>query len=54
MTTGTKITYKQVIEGINFFIHCQKDDGYVGKRMSAHGTVNEVQGHVTFQIVRGK
>ena len=50
----TRMKYKQVIEGIDFFIHCQKDDGYVSKIMSTHGTVNEVQGHSTPQMVRGE
>ena len=52
MDIGTRMAYKQVIEGIDFFIHCQKDDGYVNKITSTHGTVNEVQGHVTFWMVR--
>ena len=47
------MTYKQVIEGMNFFIHCQKYDGYVIKIKSTHGTGNEVDGHATFQMVRG-
>ena len=43
-----------MMEGIDFFIHCQKDDDYASKIMSIHGTVNEVQGHSTFQMVRGE
>ena len=50
----TRMAYKQVIEGIDFFIHHQKDDGYVTKIVSTHGTVNKVQCHTTFQIVRGE
>ena len=51
---GTVMTYKQVIERIDFFINCQKDDCYVTKIMSTHGTVNEVQGHAMFWMVRGE
>ena len=51
---GTRMTYKQVIEGIDFFIHCQKNDGYLHKIISTHGTVNEVHGHATFWMIRGE
>ena len=49
---GTRMTYKQVIEGIDFFIHCQKGNG-CHQKITTHGTVNEVQCHATFQMVRG-
>ena len=39
---------KQTI--INFFVHCQKEEMYVAKIMSTHGTVNEVD----FSDGRGK
>ena len=50
----TRMMYMQVIEGIDFFIHCQEDDGYVSKIMSTHGPVNEVQGNATSWMVRGQ
>eukprot|EP00984_Skeletonema_dohrnii_P023854 scaffold12953_cov123-Skeletonema_dohrnii-CCMP3373.AAC.9 len=39
---GTSETLKQVIDGKEFLVHCQKDDGYVTKMMSTHGLNNEV------------
>ena len=42
----------QAIDGIPFFIYCQKEEKYVAK-MSTHGTVNEVEVHQTFQMVGG-
>ena len=48
---GVRMTYKQVIEGIDFFIHCQQNDVSVTKIMLTHGTLNEVQGHETFWMV---
>ncbi len=35
---GDTNTLKQTIDGKNFFVHCTKDDGYVTKIMSTHGT----------------
>ena len=51
---GTRMIYKHEIEGIVFFINWQKDNAYVTKRMSTHGTVSEVQGHAIFQLMSGK
>ena len=48
------MTYKQVIEVINFSIHCQKDDHYVTKIVFTYGNVNELQGHSTFHMERGE
>ena len=51
---GARMAYKQVIEEIDFFIHCQKDDGYVTKIMYTHGSIHELQGHATFWMVQGE
>ena len=47
-------TFKQSIDGKDFFIHCQKYDCYVAKIMSTHGLVMEVEDHLTYQNINGK
>jgi hypothetical protein len=37
----------QTIKGENFFVHCTKDDGYVTKIMSTHGTLHKISSHHT-------
>ena len=54
MEIGDTDTLKQVINGKNFFIHCTKDDGYVTKIMSTHGTLREIPSHRTRRVVGGQ
>ena len=51
---GDVDTLKQVIDGKNFLLHCQKDDGYVTKIMTTHGTLREIDDHQTRHIVNGQ
>ena len=51
---GAAKTLKQNIDGKDFLIHCQKDDGYVTKMMSTHGLNEEVEDHVTQRWVNGE
>ena len=44
---GEVETLKQEIDGVPFYIHCQKDDGYVTKIMSTHGCISLVEDHET-------
>ena len=47
MVIGDMDTLKQTIDGKDFFIHCTKDDGYITKIMSTHGTLREIPSHRT-------
>ena len=38
-------SFVQDLEGTPFYVHCCKDDNYVTKIMSMHGTLNNVEGH---------
>lgn len=40
-------TLEQVMDGVEFFIHCQKEDNYVTKIMSHHGILTDVEDHET-------
>ena len=51
---GDSDILKQTIEGKNFFVHCTKDDGYVTKIMSTHGTLREIATHRTRRVVNGQ
>ncbi len=33
-------TLEQIVNGVKFFIHCQKEENYVTKIMSCHGVLN--------------
>ena len=54
MEIGNVNTLKQVIEGKSFLVHCQKDDGYVTKIMTTHGTLREIDNHRTRRVVNGE
>ena len=54
MSIGETDTLQQTIDGKNFLIHCTKDDGYVMKIMSTHGTLREVGSHNTRRVVNGE
>jgi hypothetical protein len=51
---GDTDSLSQVIDGKNFYIHCTKDDGYVTKIMSTHGTLREISTHRTRRVVNGQ
>ncbi len=36
------------MDGLKFFIHCQKEDKYVTEIMSCHGVLTPVEDHETF------
>ena len=40
-------TLEQIIDGVKFFIHCQKEENYVTKIMSCHGVLTDVEDHET-------
>jgi len=42
-------TLEQVVDGIKFLIHCQKEENYVTKIMSCHGVLTPVDDHNTFR-----
>ncbi len=44
-------TLKQVVNGLKFITHCQKEENYVTKIMSCHGVLNEVEDHETLHSV---
>ena len=48
---GESMTIKQIIDGKEFLVHCQKDDRYVTKVMSTHGLLNKVPEHTTYRYV---
>ncbi|KAL7461688.1 hypothetical protein ACHAXS_002102 [Conticribra weissflogii] len=41
-------TLEQVVDGIKFFIYCQKDEKYVSNIMSWHGVLTPVEGYPSF------
>ena len=51
---GNVDTLKQVLDGKNFLLHCQKDDGYVTKIITTHGTLREIDDHHTRRVVNGQ
>ena len=51
---GHATTFKQSIDGKDFFVHCQKDDCYITKIMSTHGLVMEVEDHLTYRNINGE
>ncbi len=51
---GEVESFLQDLGGIPFFVHCCKDDKYVTKIMSTHGTLDEVEGHSTWRCVNGE
>ena len=51
---GNVDTLKQVIDSKNFLLHCQKDDGYVTKIMTTHGTLRKIDDHHTRRVVNGQ
>ena len=44
-------TLEQIVNGVKFFIHCQKEENYVTKIMSCHGVLNRVEDHETLRSV---
>ncbi|KAL3803043.1 hypothetical protein ACHAWO_003842 [Cyclotella atomus] len=50
---GTTETYKQTLDGEEFFVHCYRDDKYVCKMMSCHGLLDKVADHKTARRVNG-
>ncbi|KAL3802284.1 hypothetical protein ACHAWO_002132 [Cyclotella atomus] len=50
---GTTETYKQTLDGEEFFVHCYRDDKYVCKMMSCHGLLDKVADHKTARHVNG-
>ena len=53
LSIGDVDTLKQSIDNKNFLVHCTKDDGYVTKIMSTHGTLREITTHGTRRVVNG-
>ncbi|KAL7447639.1 hypothetical protein ACHAXS_000035, partial [Conticribra weissflogii] len=45
---GDATTLKQCFDGKSFFVHCQKDDGYLTKIISSHSLIPPVDDHVTY------
>jgi hypothetical protein len=37
-----------------FYIHCCRDADYITKIMSTHGTLDEVEGHLTWRCINGE
>ncbi|KAL7463510.1 hypothetical protein ACHAXS_003872 [Conticribra weissflogii] len=50
---GYAETYKQSIDGKDFFVNCQKDTDYVTKIMSTHGLVVR-EDHTTYRFIGGE
>ncbi|KAL7462772.1 hypothetical protein ACHAXS_004154 [Conticribra weissflogii] len=44
-------TLEQIVDGVKFFIHCQKEEKYVTKIMSCHGVLTPVEDHETSRDV---
>ncbi len=42
-------TLEQVLDGIKFLFHCQKEENYVTKIMSCHGVLTPLDDHDTFR-----
>jgi len=51
---GEACTFKQVLDGRDFFVHCMKNRDYVTKIMSCHGTLATVQSHKTMRRINGE
>ncbi len=51
---GESSSFKQVLEGRDFFVHCTKDRDYVTKIMSCHGTLTPVPTHKTLRRINGE
>ncbi len=37
---------EQIVNGVKFFIHCQKEENYVTKIMSCHGVLSQVEDYI--------
>ena len=44
-------TLEQIVNGVKFFIHCQKEENYVTKIMSYHSVLNQVGDHETLHYL---
>ncbi|KAL7465733.1 LOW QUALITY PROTEIN: hypothetical protein ACHAXS_006135, partial [Conticribra weissflogii] len=44
---GNCVTLEQVVDGVKFFIHSQKEENFVTKIMSCHGILTRVEDHDT-------
>ena len=51
---GSRESLKHTINGIEFFIHCQKKEKYVSKIMSTHCYMEELEIYQTFWMVGGE
>ncbi|KAL7486811.1 hypothetical protein ACHAW6_012417 [Cyclotella cf. meneghiniana] len=51
---GSTETMKQALDGVDYFVHCQKEMKYVTKIISTHGMLSVVPTHQTFRIVNGQ
>ncbi len=40
-------TLAHIMDGVKFFIHCQKEENYVAKNMPCHGVLTPVEDHET-------
>lgn len=49
---GTTKTLRQIIDGVQFNVHCTRDDRYVTKLMSSHGLLTE-EDHTTYRQKSG-
>ena len=49
---GHAETYRQVIDGVTFNVHCTRDDRFVTKMMSTHGLLEPVNDHTTYRQER--
>ena len=50
---GEKETLVQNIDGINFLIHCQKEEKYVTKMMCTYGLIADTE-HITYRRINGE
>ena len=51
---GSAKTFRQVIDGKPFLVHCHMDDRYVTKLMGTRGLINEITSHKTYMRVAGE
>ena len=51
---GAVESLKSVVNGEHFYIHCQKEDNYITKIVSTHGTVQCVEDHKTYHTMGGE
>ena len=51
---GSAKTFRRVIKGKPFLVHCHKDNSYVTKLMSTHGLINEIPSHKACRRVAGE